>query len=111
MTDVFSKMTATENLTGKGDPWNLENGALEDWDWIIEAALATASTSKNFIDLSTKTDDKTAGVNQENNGVNKEVNTKNDRVATITPGVIRHTSQPDISLAYYYCYRGVSKDH
>ena len=111
MTDVFSKMTATENLTGKGDPWNLENGALEDWDWIFEAALATASTSKDFIDLSTKTDDKTAEINQENNGVNKEVNANIERVATITPGVIRHTSQPDISLAYYYCYRGVSKDH
>ena len=112
MTDVFSnKMTATENLTGKGNPGNLETGDLEDWDWIIEAALASTSASKAFTDLSAKTDDKTDGVNQENNGVNKEVNTNNYRVATITPGVIRHTSQPDISLAYYYCYRGVSKDN
>ena len=27
-------------------------------------------------------------------------------LATILPGVIRHTSHPDRSLAYYYSYRG-----
>merc|ERR1711915_356275 len=77
MTDVFSKMTETENLRGKGKekPWNLENGALEDWERIFEAAIATASTSKSFPDWSTKTDEKTDGVNQENHGLNKEVNT------------------------------------
>ena len=90
MTDVFSKMTAPENLRGKGKetPWNLENGALEDWEKIFEATIATASTSKAFTDWSTKTDDKTDGVNQENNGMNKDVNTNNYQVATITPGVI-----------------------
>ena len=34
------------------------------------------------------------------------VDKRSKTVATIMPGVIRHTSHPDRSLAYYYSYRG-----
>ena len=35
----------------------------------------------------------------------ENVDEKDAAVATIWPGVIRHTSRPDTSLAYYYKYR------
>ena len=47
-------------------------------------------------------DRKTSGETPHSNG---EKERKEVEATSIVPGVIRHTSQPDISLAYYYSYK------
>ena len=58
----------------------------------------------NFLSSLTK-----VGASQEASGETTHYDGEKERIGlkatSIVPGVIRHTSQPDTSLAYYYSYK------
>ena len=94
------KEVSEENTEENGDE-EKKLPEIQDLSWLCVASHASQNTLPSFVD---DLDKKLFGVEVEHTLGTVDEKEKT-MMATILPGVIRHTSRPHTSLAYYYSYR------